>query len=340
MFKKIYEKLDLNPKNIADGLLKVPLKPKVEAKFQNFKQGSVQQADLLYLPTDNGNKYALVVVDVVSHAMDAQPLKTKTADEVMKAFQAIYKRQYLKMPEDFLQVDSGSEFKADLAKYFKQNNVIVRVGRAGRHKQQAVVETYNGFLAKVLLSKMADEEQKTRRENRKWVSFLPDVVSVINEYQRKEPKLEDMMGEPICYKKDKGICELLPIGTKVRIILEAPLDLTEKKLTGKFRRGDRRWENETRVIENVLLKPNQPPMYLVSGMKNASFLREELQVIKSVEQEYYIVQKILKKVGTKPVKYLVKWKGYAEPTIEPRSSLIKDVPDLVEQFELSLKQKK
>lgn len=336
MFKKIYEKLNLNPNDIADGLLKIPQKPKVQAKFQTFKSGSVQQADLLYLPTDNGFKYALVVVDVVSHAMDAEPLKNKETSDVLKAFKAIYKRKYLNLPSDFLQVDSGTEFKGQVKKYFNDNNVIIRVGRTGRHKQQAVVETYNGFIAKALLSKMADEEQRTRRENRKWVKFLPIVISVINEYQRKEPSIESMLGDPICYKKT-GYCELLPVGTKVRVILEQPLNIADKRLTGKFRTGDRRWENETRTVDNVLLKPNQPPMYMVSGIKNASFLREELQEIKSTEQEYYIVQKILKKVSNKPVKYLVKWKNYKEPTVEPRSSLIKDVPDMVKEFEANNK---
>lgn len=41
--------------------------------------GMIHQADLLFLPNDKCHKYALVVVDIGSKLVDAQPLKSKEA---------------------------------------------------------------------------------------------------------------------------------------------------------------------------------------------------------------------------------------------------------------------
>lgn len=60
--------------------------------FQSFAPGYTQQADLLFLPHDHGYKYALVVIDNYSRKLDAEPLKSKKAAEVKKAFEKIYKR--------------------------------------------------------------------------------------------------------------------------------------------------------------------------------------------------------------------------------------------------------
>ena len=47
--------------------------------------GYIYQADLLFLPNDEGYKYALVVVDIGSGLCDAEPLKSKKTTEVKSA---------------------------------------------------------------------------------------------------------------------------------------------------------------------------------------------------------------------------------------------------------------
>jgi len=49
------------------------------------KKSNFQQADLLYLPEDNGHKYLLVAVDLGSRLMDAQELKNRDATTVKNA---------------------------------------------------------------------------------------------------------------------------------------------------------------------------------------------------------------------------------------------------------------
>ena len=53
--------------------------------IQIYKKNGYHQADLLFLPSDRGYKYALVVVDTSTKITDAEPLKTKTAITVKKA---------------------------------------------------------------------------------------------------------------------------------------------------------------------------------------------------------------------------------------------------------------
>ncbi len=35
--------------------------------------------------------------------------------------------------------------------------------------------------------------------------------------------------------------------------------------------------------------------------------------------------------------YEVKWKNYEEPTIEPRTALMKDTPEMVQEYEKNMK---
>lgn len=90
-------------------LTRVPVKDKKESavRFDVPVKNSVHQADLLFLPEDDGYRYALVVVDAATRSMDAHQLKTKEPKEVLAAFRKIYKRKYLTWPKSFLHVDPG-----------------------------------------------------------------------------------------------------------------------------------------------------------------------------------------------------------------------------------------
>ena len=304
-----------------------------------YIENAVHEADTLFLPDDDGFKYALVVVDLSTGKTDAEPLQTKEADEALKAIKTIYKRKVLKMPTTMIQVDSGSEFKSSFAKYFKDNNIIVKVTKAGRHRQQAMVEHRNGIIGEVLHKRMTAQELNTGEASREWVEFLPAVIKSVNKKYGHKNK-DDMFNTAHCSGKS---CELLNVGDKVRIILDEPRSATleNKKLHGKFRKSDIRWEINTRTISQVLLRPNQPPMYLVDGIDNTAYTRNQLQLVSNEEknppasiQRKHIVEKLLQKKKIKNrINYLVKWKGTTAQTWEPRTNLIKDVPEMVKEFD-------
>ena len=63
------------------------------------KPNYIHQANLLFLSSDHGDKYALVVVDFASRYVDAEPLTSKNSSRVAKAFKKIYsRRKVLKFP--------------------------------------------------------------------------------------------------------------------------------------------------------------------------------------------------------------------------------------------------
>ena len=132
--------------------------------------------------------------------------------------------------------------------------------------------------------------------------------------------------EPIkCLKSE---CYAYKEGTKVRVALKRD----------DFRSGDIRWSKKAHTIIKVLLLPNRPIMYMVDGYRNAFYKNElkpyrEIEGGKKVVEKYEIeeLRKRFKKNGK--IFYKVKWKNYRKLTDEPRSSLIRDVPDLVLEFE-------
>ena len=69
---------------------------------RNIKKDTYHSMDVLYLTHDGDYKYLLVIVDVATRAVDAEPLKSRDSDTVYKAFKKIYasnrKPKYLNTP--------------------------------------------------------------------------------------------------------------------------------------------------------------------------------------------------------------------------------------------------
>jgi hypothetical protein len=317
---------------------------------QTYAENVDHQADLLFLPNDNGYKYALVVTDLATRISDAEPLKNKTANDVKSAFETIYDRGILKLPE-FIYTDPGTEFKGAVKKYFEDNDVSIKYGKAGRHSQIALVERTNQYLAKAIFRRMQAQEILTGQKSVEWVDDLPKFIKAMNKVRKKLPP-KPATGSSVC---SGDACKLLDIGTKVRAILDNPIDyVSEKKLHGKFRITDIRWDPQIRIIKDIILLPGRPPIYLLNDIKNINkidnsvgYTKEQLQVIPKDEeapnpkvirgkQTTYVIKKILDKKKVKgKIYYKIRWKGYSEDqdTWEPRTSLIEDVPILVEEFE-------
>jgi hypothetical protein len=111
-----------------------------------------------------------------------------------------------------------------------------------------------------------------------------------------------------------------------------------------------------RIIKQVIIEPNQPPMYLVSVIDDetrtdhsCAYTKNELLPVKENEiapresairptkkgkQELYYVDKVLdKKTVKNRIYYLIKFKGIKEPSWEPKTSLIKFIPDMINEYE-------
>jgi hypothetical protein len=340
-------------KTTADILYEVPQKrpDKLKPKIQKIK--GVVQADLLELPDDKGYKYALVCVDNATRLCDAEALKNKSSNTVLGGFLDIFTREIIKEPKR-LEIDSGAEFKGEVKEYFDNLNVDMKIGKVGRHKHQAIVENRNKMIGDLLNKKMVHEEVASGKKNTEWKKNLPKVIEVINKRTatrlKKEAKKE---GKFSVVPKHLGAeVEILPIGTRVRVALDYPINtITGERVYGGFRKSDIRFNPIIRTVKRVIMEPMQPVFYILSDEKDPTKTEPvrydiyDLQVVsndekapkttkKITKETTYIIERLVRKFkeGNK-VMFEVKWQGYKDTTNEPRSQLIKDVPDLVKEFE-------
>ncbi|KAJ4457034.1 putative chromobox protein 3 [Paratrimastix pyriformis] len=347
---------------VLNQLLSLPQRDskKTAARFYLVDPHIINQADLLYLPHDHDFKYLLLVVDIGSRQCDAEPLKSKDAAAVRDAFIKIYKRKILDIPLK-IEVDDGSEFKGPCLKFFKDHKVLVRVGKVNRHRMQGIVERYNQMIAYALFKRMSAQELLTGKTSREWIKVLPSLIEFIN--QRAEKRVRKLrqlyrpgeLNDPI--QQQPNFEYIYPLGSSVRVELDEPIDIvTRKRLPGRFRSTDIRFDPQVRTIVDIVIRPDSPVLYLLNDpenkaeYENVGYSRNQLQLVKNnesyhhgkdlqipKENDQYIIDKIISKhIIKKNIYYKVSWVGYPDEkdfTLEPKAQLIKDVPQLIEQFE-------
>lgn len=247
----------------------------------HIAKNNTHQADLLFMPNDGGFKYALVVVDVATGITDAEALKSKGSDEVADGLKKIYtKKLHILNKPRLLQVDPGSEFKGDTAELAQKMQIYIRYGKTGRSRQQALVESRNGTIAKALFMRMASEEILNGEPSTEWVFFLPEILRGINKDLSHKADPDHEYGDVI----DDGKA-LLQIGSHVRIQLDKPRGLLgEKKLSGAFRKTDIRWSTEIYKIEDIQLIPDQPVFYKLENLPYVFYTRYQLQTVDADEE--------------------------------------------------------
>jgi hypothetical protein len=262
--------------------------------------GTVYQADLLEMPFDRDFRYALVVVDTNNGKTDARPLIGKTANLVRDGFKDIFENGKILKADKLvmIQVDDGAEFKGSCEKYFNEElHVYIRHGKAGRSRQQSMVESRNGAIAKSLFMRQnaqnllileEDPEAENSEYSSEWVEDLPTIIEAINEiYTEDNVKLPK---EEITDHASAQNMNLLNEGDRVRIPYDEPHMVGGEKLSGKkFRATDIRWDPKIREISQLVLRPDQPIMYLVSddkakkGILPVAYTRKQIQLVDADE---------------------------------------------------------
>lgn len=167
----------------------------------------------------------------------------------------------------------------------------------------------------------------------------------------RKKKIEKNTDETYCVGDS---CILLPVGTKVRRQLDVPADyLTGKRLIGTFRATDIRFSKEPQTISDVVIKPGSPPLYILDDDTSTAYTKNQLQVIgEEIEPDEKAIARFSKIKGVKTYKvqkivghkmknrkkfYEVKWLGFKDTTLEPIKIIREDVPEIVAEYEQSLK---
>ena len=121
----------------------------------------------LNLGRTNPERFILVVQDVFSRKIWAEPLVTKQPDEVQRAFKRIIDRANVLLPPNRLTTDAGGEF-ASVKKYMGRIRRLYRVRTS--LISLATLDNAIGLLKKAL----ARDLRKTQTDD--WASRLQKVV--------------------------------------------------------------------------------------------------------------------------------------------------------------------
>lgn len=290
--KKFKDKLDvIDESNVVKKLMKSYIK---DSEREGHYRGSTlknghQQCDILYMPDDNGYKYALIIVDIATRSVDAKAIKSLKSNDVIQAFKDIYKGPYLKQPIYMIQSDRGTEFtNKKIEEYFHNLGIVHKLSKTGRHRQTAIVESMNKIIGVSLFEIQHKYEIATGKQDKRWVNNLKDVIEVLNEAYQKKPEKSNIT-MPVVNNKDDKI--LLDEGTVVRVPNEYPKDVNNDKIYTKFRATDLKFDKTKRKIEGVALIGNQPPFYKIENIPNTYYTKNQLQIVDKDEKDIKIKPK-------------------------------------------------
>ena len=253
--------------------------------------------------------YILTVIDIFSKFAWAIPIKKKTGEEILKAFNIIFKyRRPMK-----IHTDKGLEFINKPTQNLFQKLGIHWFTTENETKAQ-VVERFN----RTLKSKMY--KYFTANNTKTWIDIIHDLIFNYNNSYHRSIKMTPV--EASLEKNSKSVYDSLFPNEKIG------------KLKGKFKVGDRvriskkrkdftkgylpNFTEEIFVILKVL--ETDPPTYILNDMNDeiikGSFYEQELV---KYENDAYEIDKIIKR---KKDKLLVKWKGYIEPSWINKSDMM------------------
>lgn len=257
---------------------------------------------------NDGYRYLLVGVDVLSRRVFTAPVKSKSSKDMRKAFDILLK----KTPEfpQFLYTDKGVEFQAkEMKEYFIKHNIQKHVTQSPDVKA-AVAERFIRTI-KQRLYKYFTEKQTLR-----WLDAVDSIVNALNHTKNRSTQMRPV---------DVNFTNAHELWTR----LYGHESSVNKK--SKFKEGDHvriskakkafekgylpNFTNEIFTIDTVK-KRKEPINYRLTDAKGeeilGKFYKEELSKTTAQEspRRIFKIEKVLDKRirGGKP-EYYVKWEG-------------------------------
>lgn len=274
-------------------------------------------ADVANLAGKNdGIRYLLVMIDVVSKYVWVEPLKTKQGKSVLEALKTIFARAGVK-PER-IQTDDGKEFlDGGVQDFLKQNKI--RFFTVKSDKKAAIAERVIRTLKEKLYRYM--HEAHTHR----YLDVLQDLVASYNDTYHSSIKMspaevsESTEGEVLqnlygmTWEKDQ--LDNFKSKTQRKLTLKEGDFVRISRVKGPFKKGYiGNWTEEIFIIDKV---KNRVPkvMYKLKDwggeVLQGSFYEEEVQLVDKDLGGFWKVERVIrsKKVNGR-LKHYVKWEGY------------------------------
>jgi Integrase core domain len=274
------------------------------------------QGDLVemipYAKINKGIRYILVVINVFSKYVWAEPVKRKTGEEVTRAMKKIL-LQMKTMPKN-LQTDLGKEFYNKEFKELMSSKGVNHYSTFSTLKA-SVVERVN----RTLKSKMW--KQFSLQGSYKWLNMLPKIIQDYN-----NTKHSTIGMKPIDVTQKNAPTLLKTVYSHLKTIDPKPkkFKVGDAVRISKFREAFTKgytpnWSNEVFIIKKV--NYTNPTTYLLEDYNNeeirGSFYAEELQ--KAKYPDVYLVEKVIRRRGDK---VLVKWLGMKETSWIDKNNVV------------------
>lgn len=223
------------------------------------------QIDLIYMKdlSKNDFSYVLTCIDICTRVGDAEPVKTKGAEDVLEAFKKIIQR--IGKPKQ-IYADSGSEWKGVFGKYLTDNDIksIFVLTHA------PYVERFNQTLKNMLFKAM------TVKGYGKWRDILPQIVQNYNNSYHRVIKMSpneakynaEIAVENTAKNAKTNQRDKIKEGDHVRIV---------KKQNQFTKSYIPKYENKQYIVENV-----DDGFYYLHGYDNP-LIRSNIRKFKPVE---------------------------------------------------------
>ncbi|XP_048588389.1 uncharacterized protein LOC125572221 [Nematostella vectensis] len=279
------------------------------------------QADLCdmqaYSSVNDGYKYILTVIDILSKYGWAVPLKDKTGPQIVKAFEGIFKGG--RQPEK-LQTDDGTEFKNRTFQAFLKSKGIHYFSTRSELKA-SVVERFNRTLKTWMWRWF------THKETRRYIELLPELVDNYNHsYHR---SIRRAPADVVTYDDAQEVWGVLYGGKKTGVKPKK----AKKRPLPKFHVGDKvriskvkhifakgytpNWTEEVFTVGQRYNDPKQKDYAYRLREYDGSWLEgrfyePELQPVHIDEEgELYRIERVVKSRGKgRGKEYFVKWRGW------------------------------
>ena len=255
-----------------------------------------------YSRMNKGYKYIFTNIDIFSKYAWSFPIKSKKISDVKPCFQRIFKDR---KPKFVWSDRESSFFSKEMLKFFEDNNV--KIYYTNSNLKAVVIERLNRSLRELMMKEFVKNNNNTI-----WYNILPKLINFYNNRYhntiKDKPININLSNEKYIkntiYKHNVAnkiskfkINDIVRISLKRRELFDKPSD--------NIKRSEELFEIHSINKSNVIT-------YKITDMNNeiiqGIFYEKELQLSKMKEDGFYIIEKIIRKVGDR---YLIKWRNYS-----------------------------
>ena len=255
---------------------------------------------------NDGYRYILTVIDILSRYGWARPLKTKRGIEVAAAFQSIFDADS-RIPRR-IQTDQGKEFENSHVRELCARHNIELFSVKSAYKC-ALVERWNRTVKSKLWKLFS------AKHTRKWIDELPNIVYAYNHHVHRIIKrrpvdvtrenANEVWNDLYAQRKSGTLPKDVKVGDRVKI----------SKVKSVFEKGYLpNWTHEEFFVDSINTKFHPTTFKLrdyAGEVIEGSFYRHEIQPVIR-DEEVFLVEKILRRQRRhgNQMWYLIKWLGY------------------------------